>query len=193
MDNGVEIFGSGTTGNIVQSNNIGLDASGTSDLGQNYGVYVYDGAQDNVIGPQNVVAYNNVGVAVDNISTLGIAITQNSIYSNTDGIKLYNHANGDIAYPVITNVTPGSVVVTGTACPLCTVELFSNSIDSHFWGQYYEGSGIADAGGNFTITLSSVLWPYLTATATDAISGTSEFSAAYEVNHYNLYLPLLSR
>jgi hypothetical protein len=48
---GVSINGSDTTGNIVSGNYIGVDASGTSALGNtSNGVFIVDGAHDNIIG-----------------------------------------------------------------------------------------------------------------------------------------------
>jgi CSLREA domain-containing protein len=189
---GIEISDSGTTGNIVQGNDIGVDASGASDLGNFDGVVVNDGAQNNIIGPDNLIAYNDSGVSILYSNTLGITITQNSIFSNSDGIILYSHANGDIAYPEIAGTASGSVIVTGTACSLCLVELFSNP-EHVRQGKHYQGSNHADASGHFTITVGGLLWPYLTATATDPISGTSEFSLVYEADNRGLFLPVVMK
>jgi hypothetical protein len=87
-------------------------------------------------------------------------------------------ANENIAAPVIVNVTAGPVNVIGTACPNCIVEVFENG-DTDGEGKTYLGETTADANGDFTLTVSSLGDPYLTATATDAVSGTSEFSAVF--------------
>ena len=46
-------------------------------------------------------------------------------------------------------------------------------------GETYVGHTTADASGAFTVTVSYLTKPYLTATAADAISGTSEFSGVF--------------
>jgi hypothetical protein len=95
--------------------------------------------------------------------------------------------NACIQAPVITLVAEGGKVG-GTTCALCTVELFS--VDSNppdqprtvsaiqnGEGAAYLASGTADDAGNFTVTLPCGLPAGdLTATATDKVKNTSEFS-----------------
>jgi hypothetical protein len=185
--------------NSVSGNYIGLAANGVTPLGNPGGVTIMDGAQNNIVGPDNVIAHNGwEGVGVNGGNTTGNTITQNSIYSNAMGIDLSWGANGDIAAPVIVTTTTGSVNIIGTACPNCTVEVFQNS-DDDGEGQDYKGKTTADAGGNFTVTVASLNSPYLTATATDAISGTSEFSAVFTTTvplapaAGPVYLPIIMR
>ena len=177
---GVYIRGSSTTGNTVSGNYIGTDASGTADRGNaEHGVNIYSSAQNNTVGPSNVIAHNGWdGVEVYGSDTTGNTITQNSIFSNTMGIDLTGGANGGIAAPVIVTTTVGSINVVGTACADCTVEVFENG-DTDGEGETYVGDTTATASGAFTVTVSSLTQPYLTATATDAISGTSEFSEVF--------------
>jgi hypothetical protein len=121
----------------------------------------------------------------------GNTITQNSIFSNTLGIDLVNGANGGIDAPVIVTTTLGSVNVVGSACPGCTVELFENS-DTDGEGETYAGNAAADPGGAFTVTVDFLSDPYLTATATDPVSGTSEFSAVFTAPLPGpIYLPIV--
>jgi len=196
---GVRIYGNGTDANTVSGNYIGTDVNGTADLGNAWnGVYIHSGAQNNTVGPNNVIAHNGWdGVEVNGSSTSGNAITQNSIFSNTMGmgIDLVSGANGGIIAPVIVTTTQGSVNIVGTACPGCTVEVFRNS-DTDGEGETYVGNTTATAGGAFTVTVSSLSNPYLTATATDAISGTSEFSAVFTftvTGGGNVYLPIITK
>jgi hypothetical protein len=193
--NGVFILGSSTTGNTVSGNYIGLASDGTGALGNiEYGVPIRDGAQNNTVGPGNVIAHNgNDGVEVYGGSTSGNIITQNSIFSNDMGIDLMFNANGDIAAPVIMTTTEGSVNVVGTACAGCTVEVFENS-DTDGEGETYVGDTTATASGAFTVTVSSLSEPYLTATATDAADGTSEFSEVFTATvpvGRDVYLPII--
>ena len=58
------------------------------------------------------------------------------------------------------------------------------------------GEDTADASGARTITVTYLGDPYLTATATGAVSGTSEFSAVFtatETGHRTVYLPITLR
>jgi len=133
---------------------------------------------------------------VDGSGTSGNTITQNSIFSNNLGIDLTTGANGDIAAPVIFTTTLGSVNVVGTACPNCTVELFENS-DTDGEGETYVGSATAHGSGDFTLSVSYLSDPYLT--ATDAEDGTSEFSAVFTATVSGappagpVYLPIILR
>ena len=191
---GIVISGTGTIGNNVWGNYIGTNISGTEVLSNtNHGVYITDGAQNNPVGPGNVIAHNGWdGVNVDGSSTTGNTITQNSIFSNILGIDLTGGANGGIAAPVIVTTTFGSVNIVGTACAGCTVEVFENT-DTDGEGETYIGDTTADTSGAFTVTVSSLSHPYLTATATDAVSGTSEFSAVFTstVTASKVYLPII--
>ena len=112
-EDGVRIADSGTMSNTVSGNYIGLAANGTAALGNaNRGVYIVSDAQNNTVGPGNVIAYNSYeGVEVNGGSTSGNTITQNSIFSNDIGILLTADANGDIAAPIIFTTTEGSVNV----------------------------------------------------------------------------------
>jgi hypothetical protein len=194
---GVSMYDTGTTGNTFSGNCVGTAADGVADLGNaQHGVYIYAGAQDNTVGPDNVIAHNGMdGVRVGGASTTGNAITRNSIFSNILGIDLVDGANGSIAAPEILTTTLGSVHVVGTACPGCTVEVFTNG-DTDGEGETYVGDDTADAGGAFSVTVTYLNDPYLTATATDAVSGTSEFSAIFtatETGYCAVYLPITLR
>jgi hypothetical protein len=178
-DGGILISDSGTMSNTIAGNYIGLTVKGTSELANGYGVHITDGAQDNTVGPKNVIAHNlSSGVEVMMAATLGNVITHNSIFSNSEGINLESDAHGGIAAPVIITTTQGSVNIIGTACVGCSVEVFQNG-DTDGEGETYVAQTTADAGGNFTVTVSSLAQSYLTATATDVISGTSEFSDVF--------------
>jgi titin len=189
--NGVWIQDAETTGNVVRGNYIGTDASGAIGLGNDSsGVEVYDSPQSCTIGPDNLIAYNVWnGVSLFHSTTIGITITRNSIFSNYMGIALISSANGNIPRPTILSNTLEPIQVMGTTCPSCRVEVFGN-LDSNGEGRYYLGSTTADASGYFTVTARH-LYPYLTATATDPISGTSEFSFDFETDLPTISLPVI--
>ena len=194
-DEGIFIYGAESTGNTISGNYIGADASGTVALGNNEGVGLY-AASTNTIGPDNLIAHNDYdGVRLQDSSALGNVITRNRIWDNDEGIELLDGANGAILPPVIqSTASSGSVHVMGTACPGCVVEVFANS-DDDGEGETYVGQGTADLTGAFTVTLSELSQPYLTATATDAISGTSKFSAVFlsSVLELKYYFPVLMK
>jgi hypothetical protein len=165
-----------TTDNRVIGNLIGTDVSGTLPLPNGTGVAVGKGAYRNAIGgtgsgEANVIAFNTyTGVSVGEFfpdDSIGITIRGNSIYSNGWlGIETLLV----LAAPVITSV---SATVDGTACPICTIDVYSDDQDE---GRLHEGSTTADGTGNWSFS-GAVVGPYVTATATDAIGSTSEFSA----------------
>jgi hypothetical protein len=70
-----------------------------------------------------------------------------------------------------------SAGISGTACPNCIVEIFSDPDDQ---GLVYEGSIQADADGNFSFQ-GTVQGPMVTATGTDLLGNTSQFSEAVSV------------
>jgi hypothetical protein len=79
-----------------------------------------------------------------------------------------NGGNAELEPPTLTGASP----LAGSACPNCTVDIYSDSQDE---GKVYEGSTIADGEGNFTFD-GNPSGPNVTATATDSYGNTSEFS-----------------
>jgi CSLREA domain-containing protein len=187
---GIRLFGVGVDDNHVVGNFIGTTADGSGALGNtDAGILVISGAQKNFIGPGNVIAFNDGdGVRVHGSDSLSNTITGNAIHSN-GGLGIDNVAGGnlELAPPVIGTATASGV--SGTACGGCTIELFSDEEDE---GHLYEGTAIADGGGNWTWA-GSQTGPYVTATATDAAGNTSEFSAPQGMWQHRVYLPLVAR
>jgi uncharacterized repeat protein (TIGR01451 family) len=66
-------------------------------------------------------------------------------------------------------------MITGTAVPGSTVELFISQSDDGE-GMLFIGSAVAGGVGDFTLEVPYLLYPYLTATATDPADGSSMFS-----------------
>jgi len=162
--------------NQVVGNWIGTDMSGTADVGNFYqGVDLGNGAQGHQIGPGNHIAYNGgAGVVVDGAATLRNTITANAIYRNTfEGIATNNGGNASLTPPILFSASITTVL--GMAPPGATVEVFSDWEDE---GEVYEGHTTAAASGAFTFTSpGGLVGPHVTATATDAVGNTSEFSA----------------
>jgi hypothetical protein len=181
-----EGIGMGGDSDFVIGNVVGLNLNKTGSVPNNgHGVYI---SGEHNIFQGNLVAYSLLGghgVVVE--IWLYNTIRRNSIYSNTgQGIYLFNGGNQMLPAPVITAVTPTGI--SGTACPGCTVEVFSDAEDE---GRFYEGSAIANAVGEFTFTKpASLTGPYVTATATDQEGNTSEFSAPQRA-WARIYLPVI--
>jgi hypothetical protein len=189
---GVAIDQSDTNG--VFGNTIGTNAAGGTGLGNAFhGVHIYD-AEHNVVS-SNTIAYNGLlhdgnGVRVEQPGALYNTITVNGIHHNGGkGIALVGGAHGGLAPP---NITSASCTgASGTACPNCTVEVFSDSEDE---GQFPHSPppAFADAAGNWSWS-GSITGPNVTATATDALGNTSEFSAPRTGVCYRLALPSVLR
>ncbi len=195
---GVSISGAGTTGNVVRGNNIGTDASGAMDLGnEGSGVSLFSGANDNTVGPDNIIAFNGAnGVNANGATTVDNVITQNSIFANNAwGINLQSGAHAGIVAPVITGTAPGSILVSGTAtdCDGCTIEVFANTVPSAYvQGKTYLGSTTV-TGTSWSVAVPCVTDGYLSATVTHATKGTSEFSTEFTSTVSCLFLPLIMR
>jgi uncharacterized repeat protein (TIGR01451 family) len=169
-----------TTGNLIRNNVIGKTAAFEPLGNTQAGVHFSAEARNNTVGPGNIIAHNGGdGVSVDTPTAFGNAIPENAIYTNGGlGINLTNGANNGIAPPFILSAPGGAGTVTGTACPGCTVEVFANEANDGE-GRYYWGSTVAEPVGAWSLAVSSLPFPFLTATATEPGIGTSEFSAVY--------------
>ncbi|MFC1637652.1 beta strand repeat-containing protein, partial [Candidatus Margulisiibacteriota bacterium] len=194
-NDGIEIDGSGTNSNEVLGNFIGTDVNGTADLGNTYyGIFIDTSAAYTEIGPYNIIANNGSGPYTDGIhvaaSSTYTHITQNTMEANAGlGISLEAGANNDIPYPVIgfarRRPTDGSTVVTGTATPDATIEIFKtedtpDEKDDQGEGKVYLATVTAESDGSWSGTVSGLaVDDEVTATASlfDGGNGyTSEFA-----------------
>lgn len=102
-------------------------------------------------------------------------------------------ANGGILAPAISGTSMGPVTITGTAssCSGCTIEVFSNP-DADGEGKTFLGSTVV-VGTSWSLLVPGIGDPYLTATATHATNGTSEFSGVFVSSIRSLFLPLIMR
>ncbi|MHC4707672.1 MAG: right-handed parallel beta-helix repeat-containing protein, partial [Planctomycetota bacterium] len=113
------------------------------------GVVITGAAQNNIIGESNVISCNGGnGIYIEGTGTTSNTISSNSIHCNSiSGICLDNGGNNLLPAPIINDVLSFSVL--GTACPDCTVEVFSDEADQ---GKVYEGNTIASSSGAWTWT-----------------------------------------
>ncbi len=165
----------GGTGNTISNNTIGLASDGSTPLpNRQAGITIDQDAQGNIIGPENVIAYNPVGVRIMYASSVGNTITQNRILKNRESISLEKGGNGIAIAPTIMGFDMNAGTIVGVTCANCTVEIFSTDSNQ---GDVYEGQTTSDSTGYFTLNVGGAFGgPYLTATATDATGNTSDFS-----------------
>jgi len=182
-------IGDGASHNIIKGNLIGTDLNGTatnSKPANSVGIIISEGANNNIVGPDNIIAFNNVGIIIGEPighicwreGTANNIVTENRIFNNWDkAIKLNGDANNYITAPRISVVNLKDGTVSGNAIPNSKIEIFS---DSGRGGETFEGSTEADGEGNFIFSADRALkGPNITATATDEDGNTSEFSAPY--------------
>jgi titin len=116
QSDGIEISNPATTGNLVQDNYIGTDASGTSALGNgNYGVWVSDSPNNRIGGTsgaaRNIVSANAHGIVFEGSAATGNLVQGNYIGTNATGtLPLGNRFHG-----VVFTEGPSDNVVGGTA------------------------------------------------------------------------------
>ena len=119
----------------------------------------------------------------------------NAIGENVDdGIDLKDSANHDIQAPIIQSVTGTSlsVQISGSSCAGCIVEVFGNrAADGE--GEFYLDSEVAGVDGSWSLDVDRLFYPYLTATATGVVDGTSEFSAPVANPYRYVFMPLMVR
>ena len=182
-------------GNVIMGNWIGTDPSGSEHVGNNGGGIQFEGGgQDgpssshpspNIVGPDNLIAYNgngndNGGILIDSIQ-VPVFITSNAIYDNGGKDIAYNdNPDGDpttiLEPPVILYFDLVKGLASGQTCSRCVVEVYSTDDQD---GKTFEGMVLADEYGIFTFNKGSGFsGPYLTATTRSESSSTSEFSEA---------------
>jgi hypothetical protein len=90
---GIDIAGSGATANVVLGNFIGTDSAGRNLGNTTFGVGIEAQAQDNTIGPNNVIGFNVTGVELNSGATLNVVLG-NFIGTDTNGRNLGNTTDG---------------------------------------------------------------------------------------------------
>jgi len=164
----------------IYGNRIGVNAAGAPLMNTTDGIVLGGGSDwavhinvgnPSISGAANEIAHNGGdGIELRTQYATGDYIRGDSIHDNAGkGINLNGTANDAIVPPTITGLNP----VHGAACAGCTVDVYSDTASQ---GKTYEGSATADGSGNWTFSGTPV-GPKVTATATDAARGTSEFSA----------------
>ncbi len=109
---GIDIVGSGTTGNLVAGNFIGTNATGTVAIANGgNGITIGSGASDNTIGGSTTAVGNLIsgnagyGIQVDGSTTLGNILANNWVGTGVAGIGALPNAGGAL------EVTTGAAVL----------------------------------------------------------------------------------
>jgi parallel beta-helix repeat protein len=163
----------------------------------------------NALVTQNTIL-SNQGTGVTVYEGSGNRLLANSISANgTAGISLAQGGNQEVLPPRIDLASESTV--SGVTCPLCHVEIFTDSADE---GRNFAGETTAGADGAFTlqVTPDDLRDPNVTATRTDSNGNTSPFAKAVSISdetptpgpaptpiptplpsrRVNMYLPLVS-
>jgi hypothetical protein len=166
---GVNIFGSGSVGNLVQGNFIGTDVSGTVALGnfmQGAGVDIAGGASNNTVGgtsagARNIISGNHNAIRID-----GVASTANKVQGNyigtdvTGNIALFNFV-GVLIAAASNNLVGGTSatarnVISGNKTGVGILDASGNKVQGNFIGTNANGTkalgntddGVDIPGGN---------------------------------------------
>jgi hypothetical protein len=203
---GVSFDAAAASGNLVEGNYIGTDVTGANSIpngrGVTFGVF-FAGPSNNTIGGSAAGAGNriafNTGDGVFVNSGTGNRISENSIYSNGGrGIDLNtsNNANNKLAAPTLTSAVNASGTsttvqgsISGAPNTTYTLEFFSNvTADPSGFGQgqtFLSSVTVttdSTGSGKFTVTLGPVtVGEFITATTTDPLNDTSQFSNDQQV------------
>jgi parallel beta-helix repeat protein len=165
--------------NIVQGNRIESNGDGAGPWSECpvRGGIVITSTNGTLVSDNDILSNNDAGVTVYGGS--GNSILTNSISGNrTAGILLKSGGNNGLTPPHLDAVT--NTMVSGTACPLCRVEVFIDDSDE---GKVFLGATNAASDGTFSRSISPAAAPgeHYTATHTDSNGNTSSFAPAVSV------------
>ena len=155
--NGITISGSGTTGNTVNSNDIGTDATASIAIPNANGVVITSSAASNMIGLGNVISGNTgAGVLING------SAAQNDVYGDligTDGTGM--HALGNNSNGVTINGAAINNMIGG----------FNDGEGDVISGNSLVGVVVSGSGTNGNVVNSDYIGTILTANAALANSG----------------------
>ncbi|MBI9044747.1 MAG: right-handed parallel beta-helix repeat-containing protein [Anaerolineaceae bacterium] len=169
-----------TSQNTILGNLIGVASDQTSPIpNRDYGIFIYN-AQNNQIGPGNIIKNNGLnGVFIDILDqTNGNTITQNSISDNGEkGIIVKDQSSGQVSPE---QILVSSRTVGGNAQPGTTIEIYQDSNDE---GNIFLGSIEVDDKGRFywVAEAGTTLGENITTLTTDLNGTTGSFSTPIPV------------
>ena len=172
-----------SNGNTITGNLIGTDGSERTDSGNLYpGIALEMQASDNIIGPDNTIAYNGVigcaGIEFRSQDAVNNRVTENTMFNNMAGSVSYIDTASDMenssTVPNIMEFNMAEGFVNGFTCPNCIVEIFSSNSTE---GEKFEGLTTADALGFYELQKEEKFeGPYLLANSFNEGQNTSSFS-----------------
>lgn len=191
------VLGNGWSGIVVVNSVLGANVIGNNNIYSQgfYGIHINNSPGNAIVSNRvagNGVLEDSAGVRVENSSGTSDTSDYNLLWSNQifnnygKGIQLVGDANNYISRPVILSASCSQV--SGTACPGCWVQVFSDLYDE---GRSYEGLTTADGSGHFSVAINAE-WQNITAVAIDGPGNSSEFSLPYTAC-FRLSLPLLMK
>jgi plastocyanin len=171
-NNGVLITGTGTSGNTVAANFIGINAAGTAALGNNpNGVLLNNGAAANTIGGQgagqgNVISGNaGAGISISDSSTSNNQVFGNFIGANPAGNGAIANSNGVLLLNSTSNNTIGGTSATArniisgnnsTGVTLSGAGTTGNVVQGNFIGADVTGAtAVGNSVGVFLVNSAS--------------------------------------
>jgi hypothetical protein len=174
-----------SSNNEVGINKIGTDGADINWGNSFYGVHIVNGSGNRIYGNgirNNGSHAGEAGVRIQGTGSTNNFITINSIHNNGGlGIELVEGGNSNQPAPTISSGSCNTV--SGTACPGCLVEIFSDTPDE---GKIFAGSVDADASTGAFAWSGNPAGPNLTATASSSFLGsTSQFSLPFTVGVCN--------
>ncbi|HPO17100.1 MAG TPA: DUF5011 domain-containing protein, partial [Candidatus Hydrogenedentes bacterium] len=183
---GVVITGSGSDGNFIQGNYIGINAAATIAVPNAFqGVMIYEGASGNLIGgtvggSTNTISQNvGDGVLIMDAGSLRNTVRRNSIHHNGgEGVRLMYGANNSLSAGAINRLRP---IISGTAPANTIIEFFADREDE---GQVYLATTLSSAGGTFgaSVDLTAYAGYNLVIACTDTTGNTSGFSEPFVID-----------
>ncbi|MDX1953391.1 MAG: right-handed parallel beta-helix repeat-containing protein [Verrucomicrobiota bacterium] len=204
QSHGIHLTGNGSERNHIRANLIGIDEGAKESRNLGAGIYIGDGASDNLIGGTaivqlpggltslivgNEIRFNEGGgVVIDGTGASGNSILNNDISENSNlGIDHINGGNRLMPSPL--QLTYDGIRINGTVADLAItppgslIQLFSDPGPGIPEGAQFIGEARVRAGGTWSAPLIvNPLYPHVTMTATHATEGsTSEFGSATAV------------
>jgi filamentous hemagglutinin family protein len=185
--------------NAIAGNFIGTDITGT--IAKSNGLEgIRINSANNIIGgtnpaDRNIIAFNAKGVTVNNNTSTGNQILSNSIFGNTsigidlnndgitvNGITPRNFPNSGQNYPLLFTANDSNVSGVINSAPNTTYRLEFFASESSDQGKNFLGATNVNTDANGIAKFSSPITAipsgqFVTATATNSTTGTSEFSA----------------
>ncbi len=153
-DYGVIVAGSGTSGNVVEGNYIGLGSNGVTAVPNYFGMLCAGGATSNtfggtVAGARNVISGNsNYGIMVKDTGTSGNVVEGNYAGLDASGVTAVPNSFGMICYAAATNNLFGGTnagaanYVSGNYYGVCITDpgTSGNVVEGNFIGTDHTGT-----------------------------------------------------